>query len=408
MHSIFASTGFSLRGSELLSGLVIYFYLFGFIGWLVEMLYLSTAKRGLINSGFLLGPICPAYAVGALFIYPFSVLFSPMPFWIQGILYAVLATLIEYSAHITLEKVLGIRIWDYSDEFMNYQGRISLKYTLFWFVLVILFVLFLQPAAIFIIEKMTVNFRKLLSITFALALLLDYALSFYLYIKMKAVIGKICTVFKLPKKEMQELQFNRPRIMNEKKRIEKLLSEKSYAELLAEVELALFGEGQKWYFEFDPYAYADIISSKKYDAWRNRDQKSRSVYNHYLRIAELSHTFCKTLGLDAESAARGVLLSAYQSTSNLKAVKLVDFLFQQWRIVFAIYKDLGVMNRKELDIVLRYKWPLNFGPPRTKEGLLVSFAEKLVQSKEFRMEIKTLYSMEIGVAKHAGPIPQRP
>ncbi len=392
MPTFLATPHFTFQGLNLLSGFLLYFFAFGVIGWLVEMLYLSTAGRGLINSGFLQGPVCPAYAAGALIIYPFTVWFMPLPFWLQCLLYAGLATVVEYMAHIALEKVLGIRIWDYSDEFLNLHGRISLKYTVFWFFLVLLLVLVLQPAIVFLIQLAPRGLRLALAVVSGLGLAFDYALSSVLFARMKATIAAVCKAFSLPYKEMQDLQFNRPRIMNEKKRLAKLFADQGYAALAERVERRLFETGEVFLSGFDPAAYADIVESERYEAWRESGDRSRAVYARYWRIAELSYAFCAALGLDGRSAARGVLLSAYHSTTDLKAERLIDFLFQQWRIVYSVYKDLGPVKKTELDVILRYKWPLNFGPPRTKECLVVSFAEKLVQSREYRSELRVLYA----------------
>jgi len=387
-----ATPHFTLQGLDLLFGFLLYFFVFGVIGWLVEMLYLSTAGRGLINSGFLQGPVCPAYAAGALIIYPFTVWFMPLPFWLQCLLYAGLATVVEYVAHIALEKVLGIRIWDYSDEFLNLHGRISLKYTVFWFFLVLLLVLVLQPAIVFLIQLAPSGLRLALAAACGVGLAFDYVLSSVLFARMKATIAAVCKAFSLPFKELQDLQFNRPRIMNEKKRLAKLFSDQDYTALAESVERRLFDTREVLLPGFDPTEYADIIASERYQSWREGSDRSRAVYARYWRIAELSYAFCTAIGLDGRAAARGVLLSAYHSTTDLQAERLMDFLFQQWRIVYAVYKDLGPVHKTELDVILRYKWPLNFGPPRTKESLVASFAEKLVQSREYRRELRALYA----------------
>jgi len=356
------------------------------------MLYLSTAGRGLINSGFLQGPVCPAYAAGVLIIYPFTLLFAPLPFWLQCVLYAILATIVEYAAHITLEKILGIRIWDYSDEFMNLQGRISLKYTVFWFLLVLLLVLVLQPGAITLIEMLPQIVRYWLAGAFGVVLIGDYILSGVMFSTMYKRISRICEAFGLPDQEMHDLQFNRPRIMNEKKRLAKLFADPEYVKLDAYVTGALFTEDRFGSFGFDPADYSDIIGHARYEAWRNGSPENQAVYRRYLRIAELTYAFCSSIGLDGRRAARGVLLSAYKSNSKIVAERLIDFLFQQWRIVYAVYKDIGAIGGLERDVILRYKWPLNFGPPRTAECLVASFAEKIVESREYRGILKTLYA----------------
>ena len=76
--------------------LMLYFFVYGFLGWCTEVAYATTKQRKFVNRGFLNGPICPIYGVGVV-----SVIFS-----LQGfsesllILYlasAVLVTFIEWQ-----------------------------------------------------------------------------------------------------------------------------------------------------------------------------------------------------------------------------------------------------------------------------------------------------------------------
>jgi uncharacterized membrane protein len=404
MNIFFASPHFSLQGFDFYIGLFLYFGCFCILGWFVEMCYLATSGRGLINSGFLQGPFCPAYAAGVVIIYPFTVLFGGQPLWLQAIVYAGLATIIEYVAHLSLEKILGIRIWDYSDEFMNLNGRISLKYTIFWFILVMMLVLIIQPFVIWFIESIPVNIRHWVAGIFAVLLTLDYLVSAILYSGMKKKIQKICTVLDLPLGSMQELQFNRPRIMNEKKRLAKLFKDGDYVELNCRIEQALFSvpsateaaDKGRYAFGFDPTCYTDILDNEVYRNWRTSNDKRQWIYRRYLRIAELAWYFCRLLELDGDAAARGVLMAAFRSDAEAFHTHIVDFFVPQRRILLAVKRRIGPVGRIEKDIILRYKWPLNLTSPHTGECLCASFAEKLVQSREFRKELARLYQAVLG------------
>ncbi len=386
------NTFFSLKGLDFWVGMLLYFYLFAVVGWVIEMVYLSTSGRGLINSGFLQGPVCPAYAAGVLIIYPFTLLFSPLPFWLQAILYAGLATAVEYTAHITLEKILGIRIWDYSDEFLNLHGRISLKYTMFWFVLVLMLVLVWQPAAITFIEALGPRSRHWAAGVIGVLLLADYILSAVMFSNMTKRIAKICELFGLPAAEMQDLQFNRPRIMNEKKRLAKLFANPEYVALEADVSARLIAGDRFDTLGFNPDAYARIVDNPAYRAWREGSPENTATFHRFIRTAELAYAFCQSIGLDGDAAARGMLLAAYKSDLRGPAVRMIDFFLPQGRILYEVYKDIGPIERKARDVLLRYKWPLNFGPPLTAECLVASFAEKLVNSREFRGVLKHIYA----------------
>ena len=41
-----------------------WFFLYGFIGWGVEVVYAAIKTHKLVNRGFLCGPICPIYGCG--------------------------------------------------------------------------------------------------------------------------------------------------------------------------------------------------------------------------------------------------------------------------------------------------------------------------------------------------------
>ena len=43
-----------------------YFLLYSFLGWVVEVCYQAMTKAKIVNRGFLNGPVCPVYGLGAL------------------------------------------------------------------------------------------------------------------------------------------------------------------------------------------------------------------------------------------------------------------------------------------------------------------------------------------------------
>ena len=55
-----------------------WFFLYGFIGWGVEVVYAAIKTHKLVNRGFLCGPICPIYGFGMVGLV-YSVSLIPMP-----------------------------------------------------------------------------------------------------------------------------------------------------------------------------------------------------------------------------------------------------------------------------------------------------------------------------------------
>ena len=49
--------------------IITYFFLYSFLGWAMESLYISVLQRKIINTGFLHGPFCPIYGFGAVVLY---------------------------------------------------------------------------------------------------------------------------------------------------------------------------------------------------------------------------------------------------------------------------------------------------------------------------------------------------
>lgn len=51
--------------------LILYFFLFAFLGWVMETLYAIYNLGHFVKRGFLYGPICPIYGYGALMLIIF-------------------------------------------------------------------------------------------------------------------------------------------------------------------------------------------------------------------------------------------------------------------------------------------------------------------------------------------------
>ncbi len=128
--------------------LVIFFYFLScsFLGWIVESGFRSMIEKRIVNSGFLSGPIIPIYGFGAVLIYILSLMISTLlPFWILIIISMIIPAILEYITSFLMEKILSIKLWDYSGEKLNIKGRICLKFSLIWAVLTLITVFFIQP-----------------------------------------------------------------------------------------------------------------------------------------------------------------------------------------------------------------------------------------------------------------------
>ena len=56
--------------------LLAYFIIYSVLGWIIESIYRSICERKIINTGFLKGPFCPIYGIGAIIMILFLQLFA--------------------------------------------------------------------------------------------------------------------------------------------------------------------------------------------------------------------------------------------------------------------------------------------------------------------------------------------
>ena len=119
---------------------ILYFILYSFLGWCLETFYAFMVYGYFVKRGFLYGPICPIYGFGAiLLLYNLKNVKGGnfIKFWISLFVFSVF----EYIASFALEAVFNQRWWDYSNNFMNLQGRICLAFLSIYFYLLFLFAL---------------------------------------------------------------------------------------------------------------------------------------------------------------------------------------------------------------------------------------------------------------------------
>lgn len=134
----------SILGAPI-SAIILYFFLYSFLGWCMETTYCSILERRWVARGFLFGPICPIYGVGALLMAACGSLFDGRP-----VLFYLVATVAmsawEYLVGWFLEATTKMKYWDYSHHKFNLHGRISLWISLWWGLLAYVIVYWVHPA----------------------------------------------------------------------------------------------------------------------------------------------------------------------------------------------------------------------------------------------------------------------
>lgn len=119
-------------------------FLYSIMGWIWESSYVSIKEKRLVNRGFVTGPVCTIYGVGAVSVYlilrPLEG--KPLLLYFGGVL---VATILEYVTAVIMEKMFHTSWWDYSNKKFNLQGRICLGSSVAWGFFTLLMFEILQP-----------------------------------------------------------------------------------------------------------------------------------------------------------------------------------------------------------------------------------------------------------------------
>ena len=123
---------------------ILYFFLFAFLGWLLETIYSFIVLGHFTKRGFLFGPICPIYGYGALILIVFLGKYKNNGLKLFTYSAIVFSTF-EYLASYVLEVMFNSFWWDYRNDFFNLNGRISIFYALAWGFIAIIFIGHIYP-----------------------------------------------------------------------------------------------------------------------------------------------------------------------------------------------------------------------------------------------------------------------
>ena len=184
--------------------ILIYFITYSFLGWIMESIFRSVCEKKLINTGFLRGPFCPIYGIGAVIMILFLKNFSNnliLLFFISIIVF----TIWEYLVGVLLEKLFHTKYWDYSDNKFNFQGRICLMNSIFWGILGVVFIQYIHPFIESIIEKVDIRLLTFIYSIIGIVMLIDAITSIIKVKNIKVTLEKIEELNKEIKEKLKEI-----------------------------------------------------------------------------------------------------------------------------------------------------------------------------------------------------------
>ncbi len=305
------------------------FSFFSIAGWLLEVVYRTLANKRFINPGLLSGPYLPLYGTGAVVLAVSARLIHGSPFILKIIVYLLVTTGLELMSGLTALRLFNKRLWDYSDEPLNYKGIICVKFSIYWILLAFAFEYVVLPFYLSITAKMPPLAKNLFGVIVTLAMSVDFLVT----------VLKHFFSIEPEDRNRWEAEFNN-----------------TAATLLKRPEIA----------RLDDYVH----------------HRGKTRLDHVKEVAWISFILGKRLSLDCKAIIRGALLHDLFFYDWLReGPKLHGF--RHHNIAFENAQKITPLTEKEKDIILKHMWPLTIIPPLYPESLLVCFVDTFCSIRDY-------------------------
>lgn len=185
--------------------LLTYFIVYSFMGWVMESFFRTIVEKKFINTGFLHGPFCPIYGIGAIIMFLFLNNYKDNMILVFILGFFVLSVW-EYVVGWLLEKIFHTKYWDYSENKCNIQGRVCLMNSLFWGVLGVVFIKFIHPFVTELLAKVPANILTIMMLALGIYLLIDAIVTIVKVKKIDIRIIKLAELNETIKTKLNELK----------------------------------------------------------------------------------------------------------------------------------------------------------------------------------------------------------
>ena len=152
------------------------FFVSAVLGWTMEVACKLVEFRRFINRGFLIGPYCPIYGVGAVAVTALLSRYadSPAMLFVMAI---VICGALEYLTSYLMEKLFHARWWDYSQRRFNLNGRVCANTLIPFGLLGLVMIYLVKPFLFGLFAKIPPTALDWLCALLAAGLLTDCAIS---------------------------------------------------------------------------------------------------------------------------------------------------------------------------------------------------------------------------------------
>lgn len=163
---------------------ILYFFLFSFIGWAIEVSRQFIQKHCFVNRGFLVGPCCSIYGYGtiltALLLYKYQ-----NDFFVLFVMSMVTCSVLEYVTSWLMEKIFNARWWDYSSEKFNLNGRVCLKNSILFGLAGTILVSVVNPLIFQFFRTINYKIKLIVAIVLIFVYTIDNIFSFVVIFKLR-------------------------------------------------------------------------------------------------------------------------------------------------------------------------------------------------------------------------------
>ncbi len=192
-----------------------YFLIYGFLGWVIEVIFCSLEEKKPVNRGFLISPILPIYGFGMLIILFLNILFNKnaILFWLSA---TIILSAFEYLTSYVMEKVFKRVWWDYRSIPFNINGRVCLRHAIYWGFLAFFGTYAVHPIVERFVSMINIQPGTILVSVLIIVVLMDFlwgTMSIISENKNEAIIYKMMMAMRVKEREMREA------IENEKRRM---------------------------------------------------------------------------------------------------------------------------------------------------------------------------------------------
>ena len=166
-----------------------------FLGWIYEVLVgIFETHVGYVNRGYLFGPYLPIYGFGGLMLIALLTKVRdkkiyigsfPLSFISVFLITMFITTVIELFGSYFMEFLTGDWLWDYSNYFCNFEGRIALWSSVKFGIGGLIIIYIIEPLINLCIKRSGKTAIDVFSLVLAVIFLIDLSFRPFLGVKHK-------------------------------------------------------------------------------------------------------------------------------------------------------------------------------------------------------------------------------